>query len=176
MDSNRTGAFAGAFAFILGLYWFWVVVLVPHTASEPPWVFLDYANLIFHEAGHVLFMFFGDFLHVLGGSLTQLLIPGIVLWNFVRQGDSIAAGFTLFWLGQSASNVSYYIADARAQALPLLGGDPSGHDWTWLLSHMNVLSSDTFIGEVVRFVAVALMVIGLLWMGFAVYQKWTTAG
>ena len=30
---------------------------------------------------------------------------------------------TLFWVGQSLFNVSVYVKDARAQALPLLGGE-----------------------------------------------------
>jgi hypothetical protein len=30
---------------------------------------LDYANLIFHEAGHVLFTPLGEFMHFLGGSV-----------------------------------------------------------------------------------------------------------
>jgi hypothetical protein len=30
-------------------------------------------NLPFHEAGHILFSPFGDFLMTLGGSLTQVL-------------------------------------------------------------------------------------------------------
>jgi len=32
---------------------------------------LDGANLIFHEAGHVIFAFFGEFLQFLGGSITE---------------------------------------------------------------------------------------------------------
>jgi hypothetical protein len=127
-------------------------------------------NLIFHEAGHVIFGPFGDFLHVLGGSLTQLLIPGIVLGTFIYQREQLSVGFALFWLGESTSNVSYYIADARAQALPLLGGDPSGHDWTWLLTRTHLLTSDTAIGGVVHFVAIIAMLCGLGWMIYALYQ------
>jgi hypothetical protein len=116
-------------------------------------------------------MFFGDFLHVLGGSLTQLLIPLIALFAFIRQGEGIAAGFSLFWLGESANNVSYYIADARTQALPLLGGDPAGHDWTWLLTYTHHLESDTAIGNVVRAIGIIAMCCGLLWMAYSLFMK-----
>ena len=37
--------------------------------------FIHGIDLIFHEAGHVIFGFFGQFLAVLGGSLMQVLIP-----------------------------------------------------------------------------------------------------
>ncbi len=156
------------------LYWFWAVALVPHIASDPPWVFLDFANLIFHEAGHFIFIFFGDFLHVLGGSLMQLLVPIIVLVAFLREQQSFSAAFALFWLGESMSNLSYYIADARAQALPLLGGDSSGHDWTWLLIRTNLLSQDTTIGAAVHLLAILAMVAGILWMIRCIYTNLTT--
>lgn len=39
---------------------------------------LSMANLVFHEAGHVFFGFFGRFLTSLGGSLFQILLP--LLW------------------------------------------------------------------------------------------------
>lgn len=176
MDStdNKLSAFGGGVMTGLCLYWFWADVLVHHTSDNPPWVFLDYANLIFHEGGHVVFLFFGDFLHVLGGSLMQLLVPAICLVAFIRQQENLSAGFCLFWLGESGVNLSYYIADARAQALPLLGGDPSGHDWTWLLTHMNLLQSDTAIGNVVRVISIMAMLSGLIWMAYSVYQKATT--
>lgn len=52
-------------------------------------------------------------------------------------------------MGDSAINVSEYIKDARAMALPLLGGDSSGHDWHWMLSTLNLLPQDLMIGNVV---------------------------
>ena len=44
--------------------------------------FIHGIDLVFHEAGHVIFGFFGEFLAVLGGSLTQVLMPMIatVVW------------------------------------------------------------------------------------------------
>ena len=171
MNPNSKYSVYGCSALLLlCLYWFWQVALVPHVPGDPPWVFLDFANLIFHEAGHIVFLFFGDFLHVLGGTLMQLLIPVIVLVAFLRQNDPFSAGFCLFWLGESASNVSYYIADARAQLLPLLGGDTSGHDWTWLLTYTHLLNQDTAIGDGVRFLAILTMITGIIWMAYSIYR------
>ena len=39
--------------------------------------FLHLIDLVFHEAGHVIFAFFGRFIAVLGGSLNQVLIPAL---------------------------------------------------------------------------------------------------
>ena len=53
---------------------FWVflgglAVLTPDLLRPAGWSFLDGVDLIFHEAGHVLFSPFGPTLMLLGGSL-----------------------------------------------------------------------------------------------------------
>lgn len=40
--------------------------------------FIHRPLLVFHEAGHVIFMPLGDWLTVLGGTLGQLLMPAIM--------------------------------------------------------------------------------------------------
>ena len=56
------------------------VLLLIYTSAQiyiqkADWIFINYANVIFHEAGHVIFSFFGDFIHVLGGTLGEFLVP-----------------------------------------------------------------------------------------------------
>ncbi len=169
---QRLNAVGGFVLLLLAGYGFWFVAIVPHTVFDPPWIFLDYANLIFHEAGHFIFAFFGDFLRVLGGSLMQLIVPGVALGSFVFQKQSLSSGFALFWLGESLCNLSFCISDARTQALPLLGGDTSGHDWTWLLTRLNILDSDTLLGGFVHSLAFLIMLTGLVWMARSIYGMW----
>ncbi|HEX2167515.1 MAG TPA: hypothetical protein VHG09_09825 [Longimicrobiales bacterium] len=101
--------------------------------------------LIFHEAGHVLFMPFGEFTMVLGGSLFQLMVPAFFVAYFARKRDWYAAAFAALYLAASFADVAVYIADARAGELPLLGGERSNHDWTFLLIEMERLDQDTTI-------------------------------
>lgn len=108
--------------------------------------------LIFHEAGHVLFMPFGEFTMVLGGSLFQLMVPAFFIAYFAHRRDGYAASFAALYLAASFADVAVYIADARAGELPLLGGERSSHDWTWLLIEMGRLDQDITIGwYVMRF-------------------------
>lgn len=123
---------------------------------------LHNVNLIFHEAGHVIFGFFGDFIQFLGGTLGQLLIPLICLFAFLFRNDIYAAAIMLWWFGENLIDVSIYIADARTRALPLIGGE---HDWYYLLAVMNVLEKDTAIGSVV-FYSGALVMLSSLGIGF----------
>jgi TfoX C-terminal domain len=109
------------------------------------WMFLDNVNLIFHEAGHPIFSFFGEFMMFLGGSLMQLLVPIVFTIYFWRSGQRFAAMVTTFWLATSFVNLEVYIGDARSMELPLLGGDNSTHDWNWLLGEVNLLRQDKAI-------------------------------
>ncbi|MEZ6016903.1 MAG: hypothetical protein R3F49_17420 [Planctomycetota bacterium] len=47
----------------------------------------DGLNFGLHELGHELFQPLGHWLHVAGGTLTQLAAPLVGLWMFRRQGD-----------------------------------------------------------------------------------------
>jgi hypothetical protein len=125
--------------------------------------------LIFHEAGHVLFMPFGEFLMVLGGSLFQLMVPAFFIAYFAHRRDWYAASFAALYLAASLAGVAIYIADARAGELPLLGGERSNHDWTFLLIELGRLDRDIAIGRFVHNVANTIFWIALpagLWFAW----------
>jgi hypothetical protein len=52
--------------------------------------------------------------------------------------------------------VARYVADARAQELPLVGGGE--HDWAFLLAEWNVLGRDQEIARAIRVVGFGLIV------------------
>ncbi len=112
-------------------------------------LFLDNVNLIIHEAGHVLWRIFGEFLYFLGGSLTQILVPFAFMVYFWRSGQRFAACVAAFWTASSLFGLSIYVGDARAMELPLLGGDNVEHDWNWILSNMNALKADHTLSAIV---------------------------
>jgi hypothetical protein len=128
--------------------------------------FLDRVDLVFHEAGHLIFGVFGEFIGILGGSLMQVLIPAIVTGYFIRYNQRWSGMVTLFWVGQSLFNVSVYVKDAGAQALPLLGGEDVLHDWNWLLAKLHLLRWDQAIGALIYMaglLAVVASVVGGLY-------------
>ena len=60
------------------------------------------------------------------------LSPVALAWGFLRQRDYYAIAVAGTWEGMSLSNLADYIADARAEELPLVSpfsGDPQ-HDWS----------------------------------------------
>lgn len=124
---------------------------------------LDGANFIFHEAGHFIFIFFGEFMAVLGGSLNQVLIPAVFTAYFFYHRQRGSGCVTLFWAGQSITGVAIYAADARVMRLPLHGGEgPAVHDWHRLLTWTGLLESATAVGGLFFAVAVLTMIAALV--------------
>jgi hypothetical protein len=112
--------------------------------------FIHGANLIFHEAGHILFMPFGRFMTILGGSLNQILIPAIISGYFFFKGQKYSGAITLFWVAENFWDVSIYASDGRDAVLPLLGGaDSDSHDWLNLLSMMGITNHAQLVGSLI---------------------------
>ena len=163
----------GAGLFVMGvLAW---QVLRRGIAAAPPVILLgilDGANLIFHEAGHVLFLVFGEFLQVLGGSLTQVLIPAACAAYFALRRQPAACAAALFWAGESLTNVAIYVADARRLALPLLGGDGGIHDWNYLLGRLGLLNQADLVGRLVFTVGGVTILGGLGLLAVDLLRSW----
>lgn len=129
--------------------------------SPEPFAFVDHVNLAVHEAGHVVFAPFGDTMHWLGGTVLQLLVPLVFCGYFVREGDEHGASVALWWTGESLWNVSTYVRDAEAMALPLVGGGE--HDWNTLLTSWGMMRSYVAIADGVRVTGALLVVLSVLW-------------
>ena len=135
-------------------------------------------NLAFHEAGHLLFIFLGDFMMVLGGSLMQLIVPATVMVAFVFKHENAFGGaVALWWLGQSAMDLAPYIYDARSGQLLLIGGfigqeRPGAHDWTNLLGRLGMLDYGHALGTFTNFTAMLVMVVALMWAACLLYLQY----
>jgi hypothetical protein len=137
------------------------------TGTDPVMMFLHNVNLIFHEAGHVLFSPFGRFLYILGGSLFQILVPLGISVYFVVTQQCYAGAIAFWWVGQNFLDVSVYIRDARERALPLLIDLPEAHDWHNLLLSLRLLIYDDVIANLCfaigLLICVGAIAAGLYW-------------
>jgi hypothetical protein len=126
------------------------------------WHFIDNVNLIFHEAGHTIFSFFGEFIHILMGSGFQVLLPLSIALYFFYTRQRFAGAVCLMWVGQNLINVSIYAGDSIAMQLPLLGGDADIHDWNYLLTTLNILSWTPEIAAIFYVTGVLTIFLGIL--------------
>jgi len=142
------------------------------TAAES---FLHLPNLVFHEAGHVVFSLFGRFMTVLGGSLLQCLVPIVCAVAFVRQRNPFAAALCTWWAGENLLDLAPYIADARALQLVLLGGqtgaEVEGHDWEFILTQLGWLHRDVTLGLAAHRLGLLTMAAALVWGGMAALRS-----
>jgi hypothetical protein len=126
-------------------------------ASAGVLAFVHLIDLVFHEAGHVIFGVLGRFVGILGGSLNQVLIPAVCTGYFLRHGRPAAAAVALFWTGESITDVAIYVADGRDMALPLLA-EGLVHDWNWILSELSLRNHAAPLGRAVFVGGVAVLV------------------
>jgi len=131
--------------------------------------FLHLVDLVFHEAGHVIFGFFGRFMAVLGGSLNQVLIPVLCTAVFVWRTQLGSAAVTLFWAGQSICDVAVYVADGRALALPLLA-EGLIHDWNFILGTLGLLNAAESLGRLTFALGALTMLAALVLLA---WDAWT---
>ena len=144
--------------------WIPSVVLLPVciylVANRGEYGFIDNADLVIHEAGHFFFKFFGKFIYTAGGTLMQIIIPTIIVFYFFRNMYRLGIQIGLLWLGQNLINISVYAADAKAQKLPLLGGNLVYHDWHYMLGELGLLNYAAEVGYF--FVVLAILVFILM--------------
>ncbi len=154
-----TGAFAAASLGFAGL------MLVAATAREGWIPLLDGVNLVFHEAGHPIFGLFGsETLGFLGGTLMQVMVPVLVGGAFWRKRQTVGTAVAALWAGENGLNIARYMADARSQLLPLVGGGE--HDWATLFGQWGCLSRDTAIAGAVRAAGWLVMLGAWAWLGW----------
>lgn len=100
--------------------------------------FVDGANLLFHEAGHVFFGLLGQTIGILGGTLGQFVFPTAAAVHFLLRGARFEAAVCALWFGENLMYTARYIGDAKAMVLPRVGGEI--HDWHFLLSKWGLLA------------------------------------
>jgi hypothetical protein len=133
------------------------------------WVpLLDGANLAFHEAGHLFYGVFGSTLGLYGGTLGQLTFPVVCLAIFWARSESTSLSVCAIWLAQNLCNIARYVADARAQELPLVGGGE--HDWNDILSRWGLLQSDLRLGGALHGLGLVGMAVSGAWLGLRWYR------
>ena len=137
--------------------------------SDRAYLFIDGVNLAFHEAGHLFFAPFGSTLHILGGTLLQLLVPALLAGYFlVKQRAPFSAAVCAWWLGEGLTNVAVYMADAREMKLELVGGGE--HDWTQLFYQFGLLGEESVarVSGLTHGLGVMVMRAALTWCAFFV--------
>jgi hypothetical protein len=115
--------------------------------------YMDGVFVPVHEGGHIIFGWFGEFIAVAGGTFLQLAAPAMLAIYFAFRRQPQGVTFCMFFFFEQFGPIATYMADARAQDLPLLtvgSGDNVIHDWNYLFGKLGVLAHDTQIASAMR--------------------------
>jgi hypothetical protein len=135
--------------------------------------YMDGVFVPVHEGGHLIFGWFGQFIAVAGGTILQLAAPAMLAIYFMFRRQPQGVTFCMFFLFEQFGPIATYMADARAQELPLLtvgSGDDVIHDWNHLFGKLGLLAHDTQIASAVRvigWIGMLATVAWFVWRGFA---------
>lgn len=166
------------YALMLAVFSIWGVRLarMDYSWGEMGGSFMHNILLPIHEAGHVLFIPFGEFMTILGGSLFQLLLPLIaaatVLW---QNRDPFGAAIGVWWCGASLMDLAPYIYDAKQPQLTMLGGhtgQDGPHDWIYLLGAFHRIEQSQVLGALAHKLGALLMLAGLAAAGWVLWRIW----
>ena len=177
-ESVNPFQFAGrVLAFLVLALWGWRFMTTPLDTNYTGESFLHLVNLPFHEAGHLLFMPFGRFMTILGGSLGQILMPLVCLGTFLlKTRDPFGGSVALWWTAENFMDVAPYINDARAMDLLLLGGftgkEVDAHDWNNLLTMLGWLQYDHGLAKLSYGIGTVLMLLALAWGAILLHRQY----
>jgi hypothetical protein len=147
--------------------WSWALIGLDYRTGEMNESFLHRPLLVFHEAGHVLFMPLGEWMMVLGGTLGQLIMPALLAGALlIKNRDPFGASVGLWFLGVSVLDVAPYMFDALHPQLMLLSGstgEAGGHDWIYLFSSLGLLPKSQLIGALTHKLGALVLLLALGW-------------
>jgi hypothetical protein len=153
---------------------FYVLFMAYAFSKHGEFLFIDLANLVVHEGGHLLFGWFGRTIGLWGGTILQWMVPFLLATYFFVQRQTAAFVFSLFFFFENWLYTATYMADARAMILPLVTvGDPdfAEHDWNTIFTSLGVLQHDTTIAGIVRFMGWCGMLGIVGWMVWQSLRK-----
>jgi hypothetical protein len=151
------------------VFYLWFVIYAWRARGDS--LFIDAVNMVTHEAGHPLFGYFGETLHLWGGTILQLLVPAALALTFVRMRELMGTTFCWFLFFENFLGIAVYMADARAQNLPLISAEGGGegdiiHDWGAIFGQLGLLPYDIKIAAAVRLLGFAGMVAVPVWFAW----------
>lgn len=174
------GFYGRCAAYLFFFVWGWCLYAMDIGDADIMGSFMHLIVLPIHEAGHILFIPFGRFMTVLGGSLLQVLLPLVLMASFVfgfggSRRDNFAASVMLWWAAVSIIDVAPYIWDAFDPKMMLLGGktgaESDGHDWQNILGDLGLIKRAHLIAGIAHKLGLAVMLVAYAWGATLLYLQ-----
>jgi hypothetical protein len=175
-NMDDTTFYGRCVAWMLLSVWSWFLFGYDYRDGEINSSFMHNILLPIHEAGHVLFRPFGEFMTMLGGSLFQLALPfAIGIAFIVKNRDNFGASIAIWWASVSLVDLAPYIYDSLHPQLMLLGGrtgaEDGPHDWIYLFTQLGQLHRAQGWGTFAHTCGGIFMLAALIWGAAILWQQ-----
>ena len=134
-------------------------------------------DFFLHEMAHIVTAFLPQILVAAAGSFSELLLGSLLVFGAFKGRTYFTVMITSLWFMLTCQSVGVYMADARAQNLELVslggaiaGSDKATHDWNFVFGKLHMLGWDTFIGNSVRAIGIAVGLFGLAFAAWLMYK------
>ncbi len=177
---NSISFYGRCAAYLFFFVWGWRLYAMDVGAADIMNSFMHLIVLPIHEAGHMLFIPFGRFMTILGGSLLQVLLPLVLMASFMfgfggSRRDNFAASLMLWWAAASIIDVAPYIWDAFDPKMMLLGGktgaESDGHDWQNILGDLGLIKRAHLIAGIAHTLGLIVMLAAYAWGAALLYLQ-----
>lgn len=179
--ADKVEVYARAIVLVGLTLWGGYFLTLPVASEQIYHSWLHYIHLVFHEAGHIIFMVLGDWMTSAGGTIMQLLMPLICLGTFLfKEQNRFGAAVCGWWFGHSLMDCGPYAADAKSQTMMLLGGVtgqdvPGYHDWNAMLRPLDLLDQAETIGAGLHVAGAITIVLSLVWGAYLLWGQYQHA-
>lgn len=182
---DRISFYGRCAAYLFIFVWGWRLYGLDIGDADIMGSFMHLIMLPIHEAGHILFIPFGRFMTVLGGSLFQVLLPLVLMASFMfgfggSRHDNFAASLMLWWAAMAIIDVAPYIWDAFDPKMLLLGGktgaESDGHDWQNILGDLGLIKRAHLIAGMAHKLGLVVMLVAYAWGAALVYFQFQNRG
>ena len=178
--AGRLSFYGRCAAYLFFFAWGWRLYALDLGDTGAMGSFMHLILLPLHEAGHLLFIPFGRFMSVLGGSLLQVLLPLLLMASFMfgfggSRRDNFAASLMLWWAAVSIIDVAPYIWDAFDPKMMLLGGttgaESDSHDWQNILGDLGLIKRAHLIAGIAHKLGLIAMLAAYTWGAALLYRQ-----
>lgn len=125
-----------------------------------------------HEVSHILTSALPPVVTAAAGSIGEVSFTILLFIAVLRSKSYFAVVFAGLWVMLGLMSFGAYVADAKAQAIPLISmSETAKHDWNFVLTQLGWLDWCTQIGNTIRIIGIIVGVASLVFGLYLIYKK-----
>ena len=149
-----------------------LINFTPASINNPVVAGMYLIDFCVHEVSHILTSAFPPIITAAAGSIGEVSFTILLFIAVFRSKSYFAVVFAGLWVMLGLMSFGAYVADAKAQAIPLISmSETAKHDWNYVLTQLGWLDWCTQIGNTIRTIGITVGVASLLFGVYLMYRE-----